>query len=82
MGTISLSWSGALDAAGRSIGALRLAGARVGTLLATALVAVLDWQRRAHERHTLMSLDRRMLRDIGVSYADADREARKPFWLS
>jgi uncharacterized protein YjiS (DUF1127 family) len=47
-----------------------------------AVVAVLDWQRRAQERHTLMSLDQRMLRDIGVSFADADREARKPFWLA
>ena len=81
MGTISLG-SVAIEAAGRSLGAIRLAGARVGTMLATAVVAVLDWQRRANERHVLMSLDQRMLRDIGVSPSDADREIRKPFWIA
>jgi uncharacterized protein YjiS (DUF1127 family) len=50
--------------------------------LAAAVIALLDWQRRAHERHALMSLDQRMLRDIGVSFSDAEREARKPFWLA
>ena len=81
MGTISLG-SVALDAAGRSFGAIKLAGARAGSTLATAVVAVLDWQRRANERHVLMTLDQRMLRDIGVSPTDADREARKPFWIA
>ena len=85
MGTLSLG-SAAIDAAGRSLGAIgqagRLVGARAGTMLATAVVAVLDWQRRANERHVLMSLDTRMLRDIGVTPSDADREARKPFWIA
>jgi uncharacterized protein YjiS (DUF1127 family) len=81
MGTISLG-SVALEAAGRSLGAIRLAGVRIGAALATAVVAVLDWQRRAHERHVLMSLDQHMLRDIGVSPSDAEREARKPFWIA
>ena len=77
MGTLSLG-SVALEAAGRSLGALRLAG----TTLVSAVVVVLDWQRRAQERHMLMSLDQRMLRDIGVSPGDAEREARKPFWIA
>jgi uncharacterized protein YjiS (DUF1127 family) len=81
MGTISLG-SVAIEAAGRSFGAIKLAGSRAGATLATAVVAVLDWQRRANERHVLMTLDQRMLRDIGVSPSDADREARKPFWLA
>ena len=81
MGTLSLG-SAAIDAAGRSLGAIRLAGVRAGTMLVTAVVAVLDWQRRANERHVLMSLDTRMLRDIGVTPSDADREARKPFWIA
>jgi uncharacterized protein YjiS (DUF1127 family) len=81
MGTISLG-SVALDAAGRSLGALKQAGTRTSAWLAGVVTAMLDWQRRAHERHALMSLDQRMLRDIGVSFADADREARKPFWLA
>ena len=81
MGTISLG-SVALEAAGRSLGAIRLIGTRAGTVLATVVVGVLDWQRRANERHMLMSLDRRMLRDIGVSPSDAECEARKPFWIA
>ncbi len=81
MGTISLG-SAALEAAGRSFGAIRIAGTRAGAALATAVVAVLDWQRRAHERHALLSLDTRMLRDIGLTQSDAEREARKPFWES
>ena len=38
------------------------------------------WQRRHKDRMHLMSLDDRLLRDIGISYADVDREASKPFW--
>lgn len=81
MGTIS-HIPAALEAAGRSFGALRLAGTRVGATLGTAVVAVLNWQRRANERFALQSLDDRMLRDIGITHADADREARKPFWIA
>lgn len=42
--------------------------------------AVLTWQRRAHDRAVLASLDDRMLRDIGYSRAEVDRECAKPFW--
>ena len=42
--------------------------------------AVSSWQRRAHDRAVLASLDDRMLRDIGYSKADVDRECAKPFW--
>ena len=38
------------------------------------------WQRRAAMRHHMRTLDRRMLKDIGVSPADMEAEARKPFW--
>ena len=41
---------------------------------------LLTWQRRHKDRMHLMSLDDRLLRDIGISYADVDREASKPFW--
>lgn len=37
-------------------------------------------QERASQRQALSSLDDRMLRDIGVARAEADREAGKPFW--
>ncbi len=38
------------------------------------------WCERARQRRALASLDDRLLSDIGVSRAEADREARKPFW--
>lgn len=39
-----------------------------------------EWQQRASTRHHLMTLDGRMLEDIGLSRADAEREGRKQFW--
>lgn len=44
----------------------------------TAILMV--WQERARQRRQLLELDDRMLRDIGVSRYDAEREASKPFW--
>lgn len=79
MGTLSIG-SAALEAAFKSLGAIRLGAARAGVAVANAAVAVLEWQRRASERHALMTLDMRMLRDIGMTPADVDRETRKPFW--
>ncbi|MHA1536569.1 MAG: DUF1127 domain-containing protein [Alphaproteobacteria bacterium] len=38
------------------------------------------WQERVNSRHALLKLDDRMLRDIGVSRADAVSESDKPFW--
>ena len=38
------------------------------------------WQQRADGRRALLSLDARTLSDIGISRADAVREADKPFW--
>ena len=49
-------------------------------LIETIGHAVSAWQRRAHDRAVLASLDDRMLRDIGYSRADVDRECAKPFW--
>ena len=46
------------------------------TLFETLLV----WQERADERAHLASLDDRLLRDMGLSRADAEREAAIPFW--
>ena len=44
------------------------------------LDVLLDWQQRAAERHALRQLDDRMLKDIGLTRADIEAEARKPFW--
>ena len=41
---------------------------------------LLLWQGRATQRYHLAQLDDAMLKDIGLSRADADREAAKPFW--
>lgn len=52
----------------------------VWTLAARGLEALLNWQRRAMERHHLRAMDDHMLRDIGLSRADIEQEAAKPFW--
>lgn len=44
------------------------------------VVTLLRWQELAHERHALMELDDRLLKDLGLSRADAVREASRPFW--
>ena len=44
--------------------------------------AFLAWYDRARERRALMELSDHMLRDIGISRADARREAARPFWRS
>ncbi len=38
------------------------------------------WQTRAGERMHLLTLDDHELRDIGITRAEAEAEARKPFW--
>ena len=49
-----------------------------------AAVAVFEvlaaWQDRRRQRSTLARLDDRMLRDIGITYADVEGEITKPFW--
>ncbi len=51
---------------------LRLPGAILDTLL--------FWQERAAQRRRLNTLDDRLLKDIGVSRAEAEHEAAIPFW--
>lgn len=38
------------------------------------------WQERWAQRERLKGLDDHMLRDLGLSRADAQAEADKPFW--
>ena len=38
------------------------------------------WRTRASQRHALRRLDRHMLRDIGLSEAEAARECARRFW--
>jgi uncharacterized protein YjiS (DUF1127 family) len=50
----------------------------------TLLVDVLQWLRHRYEvyrqRRTLLSLGAAMLKDLGMSRADALQEGNKPFW--
>ena len=64
-----------------SIGNLFLAGAAKRPAGFADLVAWLGRIRlRTRGRGSLVELDDRLLRDIGVSRAEARRESNKPFW--
>jgi uncharacterized protein YjiS (DUF1127 family) len=39
-----------------------------------------EWRRRTREREELIALDDRMLKDIGLTRADAEFLSNKPFW--
>jgi uncharacterized protein YjiS (DUF1127 family) len=44
------------------------------------VLALLRWQELAQQRRRLLSLDDRMLKDIGLTRAEAMREGTRPFW--
>ncbi|MCW8945121.1 MAG: DUF1127 domain-containing protein [Sedimenticola sp.] len=43
-------------------------------------VKVYHWHRVSKQRYELMALSDHMLKDIGISRADAEGEASRPFW--
>jgi uncharacterized protein YjiS (DUF1127 family) len=45
-----------------------------------AIELILGWQEVARQRRALLKLDERLLKDIGITRADAEREASRPFW--
>jgi uncharacterized protein YjiS (DUF1127 family) len=49
-------------------------------LLGLARNVVTLWQSRSRQRHALAQMDGRLLRDIGLTPDDAQRESQKPFW--
>ena len=51
-------------------------------LMQRALDMLLTWQERERQRRQLMTLDTRILSDMGISRADAVAEYGKPFWRS
>lgn len=52
-----------------------------GPGLITRLLTMLDgWIERHRQRNALLELNDAMLKDIGISRADATREGSKPFW--
>lgn len=54
--------------------------ARGAGWLRQAARMVAAWHERARQRRDLRSLDARLLKDLGLSRADVDLEARKTFW--
>ncbi len=57
------------------------AGLRTGWSFAVVRQTLSEWRRRARARRDLSKLDTHMLRDIGLSDAEARRECARPFWL-
>ena len=55
-------------------------GGSIGAAVVRGANLLLTWQERAEQRYRLAALDSVGLRDIGLSRADAAREAAKPFW--
>ena len=55
-------------------------GLKIKAWAATAATLLLGWRELARQRRALLSLDDRTLKDIGISRAEAEREARQPFW--
>jgi len=59
----------------------RYRGRRAATDMAGRMLATLrEWRRRARDRAELATLDDRMLKDIGLTRADAEFLSNKPFW--
>ena len=63
----------AVGIAARDTGWLRIGLARV-------VARLLEWQELARQRRALAALDDHMLKDIGLSRADARQEAERAFW--
>jgi len=53
---------------------------RLGGFLSGVRAALREWRCRSNGRLDLARLDERMLRDIGLTRADAEFEINKPFW--
>jgi uncharacterized protein YjiS (DUF1127 family) len=49
-------------------------------LLTSLLTAMDAWIERHRQRNALLELNDAMLKDIGISRADAEHEGTKPFW--
>jgi uncharacterized protein YjiS (DUF1127 family) len=57
-------------------------GRTFGALAMRAMMAIVAWADRSRERRQLQELDDRLLKDIGISRGDVERECAKPFWQS
>lgn len=55
-----------------------LPGAHTGL----GLAVFSTWYQRYVQRRELLDLDDHMLADIGITRAEAESEARRPFWVA
>lgn len=79
---IDTNWQNPAGQAGWAVAAFRKPRSRTIAGIAAGLVETLQmWHSRISERRQLLGLDDRMLKDIGVSRADAEAEASKPFYI-
>ena len=76
--TIDTNLAGAASATSKSLRAF----GQGRHVVVKCLRLLVIWQERAEQRHALGELNERMLKDIGVTHADAYQEVRKPFWLA
>ena len=65
-----------------ALGAAKALGAALWTLPERIAEVLYQWQKRASDRHHLRRLDDRILEDAGLSRADVEEEAGKPFWTA
>ena len=56
------------------------ASTRAASILTDAIDAIFNWHEVCRARRQLSALDDWMLRDIGITRADVEREYRKRFW--
>jgi uncharacterized protein YjiS (DUF1127 family) len=66
----------------RSAPANEAPGRRAASLIARTIETLAVWRERRRERRALGALDDTLLKDIGISRADAYDEVRKPFWCA
>ena len=70
-----------LQSPGRSVGRSRHGSPfRALRGLSGVVAAVLRWREVRKQRRALLALSDHLLRDIGISRADAVQEASRPFW--
>ncbi|EEX10737.1 conserved hypothetical protein [Ruegeria lacuscaerulensis ITI-1157] len=53
----------------------------VAALAVRFAATVTKWERRRRSRTNLGKLDDRLLRDVGLTRPEADRESRRHFWI-
>lgn len=53
---------------------------RAARAISSTIETLLSWCERRRQRRDLASLNDQILRDVGLTRADIEREYRKPFW--